>query len=77
MSLFWWLKAVNLLSVRGSPTQKLFTKQKISEDDEIELTRGYRHAKDALKVLEERQLNPQPYSLSFDNVIFRSILPKD
>lgn len=60
--------------------QKLFTKQKISEDDENELTRGYRHAKDALKkVLEERHLNPQSLvDYLFDKVIiFRSILPKD
>lgn len=60
--------------------QKLFTKEKISEDDENELTRGYRHAKDALKkVIEERQLDPQPlFHYLFDNVIiFRSILPKD
>ena len=60
--------------------QKLFTKQKISEDDENELTRGYGHAKDALKkVLEERQLNPQSFvDYLFENVIiFRSILPED
>ena len=60
--------------------QKLFTKQKISEDDENELTRGYGHAKDALKkVLGERQLDPQSFvDYLFDNVIiFRSILPKD
>lgn len=60
--------------------QKLFTKQKISEDDENELTRGYRHARDALKkVLEERQLNPQYFvDYLFENVIiFRSILPED
>ena len=60
--------------------QKLFTKQKISEDDENELTRGYRHAKDALKkVLGERQLEPQPFVEYLFNkvIIFRSILPKD
>ena len=60
--------------------QKLFTKQKISEDDENELTRGYRHAKDALKkVLGERQLEPQPFVDYLFNkvIIFRSILPKD
>ncbi len=60
--------------------QKLFTKQKISEDDENELTRGYRHAKDALKkVLGERQLDTQSFvDYLFENVIiFRSILPED
>ena len=60
--------------------QKLFTKQKISEDDENELTRGYIHAKDALKkVLGERQLELQSFvDYLFENVIiFRSILPKD
>ena len=60
--------------------QKLFTKQKISEDDENELTRGYGYAKDALKeVLEKRQLNPQSFvDYLFENVIiFRSILPED
>ena len=60
--------------------QNLFINEKISEDDENELTRGYRHAKDALKkVIEERQLDPQPlFHYLFDNVIiFRSILPKD
>ena len=78
------LKAVNLTfparKKSNDNIQKLFTKQKISEDDENELTRGYRHAKDALKkVLEERQLDPQPlFHYLFDNVIiFRSILPKD
>ncbi len=78
------LKAVNLTfparRKSNDNIQKLFTKQKISEDDENELTRGYRHAKDALKkVLEERQLDPQPlFHYLFDNVIiFRSILPKD
>ena len=36
--------------------------KKISECDENELTRGYGHAKDALKkVLEERQLAPQSF----------------
>lgn len=53
------LKAVNLTfparKKSNENIQKLFTKQKISEDDENELTRGYGHAKDALKkVLEER-----------------------
>ena len=60
--------------------QKLFTKQKISEDDENELTRGYRYAKDALKkVLEERQLESQSFVDYLFNkvIIFRSILPKD
>lgn len=60
--------------------QKLFTKQKNSEDDENELTRGYRHAKDALKkVLGERQLELQSFvDYLFESVIiFRSILPKD
>ena len=55
-------------------------KQKISEGDENELTRGYGHAKDALKkVLEERQLAPQSFvDYLFDKVIiFRSILPED
>ena len=78
------LKAVNLTfparRKSNENIQKLFTKEKISEDDENELTRGYRHAKDALKkVLGERQLEPQPFvDYLFDNVIiFRSILPKD
>ena len=78
------LKAVNLTfparKKSNENIQKLFTKQKISEDDENELTRGYGHAKDALKkVLEERQLNPQSFvEYLFENVIiFRSILPKD
>ena len=78
------LKAVNLTfparKKSNENIQKLFIKQKISEDDENELTRGYGHAKEALKkVLEERQLNPQSFiDYLFDNVIiFRSILPKD
>ncbi|ORO62772.1 hypothetical protein B7717_02130 [Streptococcus oralis subsp. oralis] len=78
------LKAVNLTfparKKSNENIQKLFTKQKISEDDENELTRGYRHAKDALKkVLEERHLNPQSFvDYLFDKVIiFRSILPED
>ena len=78
------LKAVNLIfparKKSNENIQKLFTKQKISEDDENELTRGYGHAKDALKkVLEERQLNPQSFvDYLFENVIiFRSILPED
>jgi hypothetical protein len=60
--------------------QKLFINEKISEDDENELTIGYRHAKDALKkVLGERQLDPQPFVDYLFNkvIIFRSILPKD
>ena len=60
--------------------QKLFINEKISENDENELTRGYRHAKDALKkVLGERQLEPQSFvDYLFKNVIiFRSILPED
>lgn len=78
------LKAVNLTfparKKSNENIQKLFINEKISEDDENELTRGYRHAKDALKkVIEERQLDPQPlFHYLFDNVIiFRSILPKD
>ena len=78
------LKAVNLnfpaRKKSNENIQKLFTKQKISEDDENELTRGYGHAKEALnKVLEERQLNPQSFvDYLFENVIiFRSILPED
>lgn len=78
------LKAVNLTfparKKSNENIQKLFTKQKISEDDENELTRGYRHAHDALKkVLEERQFDSQPFfEYLFDNVIiFRSILPND
>lgn len=78
------LKAVNLTfparKKSNENIQKLFIKQKISEDDENELTRGYGHAKDALKkVLEERQLNPQSFvDYLFENVIiFRSILPED
>ena len=60
--------------------QNLFINEKISEDDENELTRGYRHAKDALtKVLRERQLEPQSFVDYLFNkvIIFRSILPKD
>ena len=78
------LKSVNLTfparKKSNENIQKLFTNQKISEDDENELTRGYGHAKDALKkVLEERQLNPQSFvDYLFENVIiFRSILPED
>ena len=78
------LKAVNLTfparKKSNENIQKLFTKQKISEGDENELTRGYGHAKDALKkVLEERQLAPQSFvDYLFENVIiFRSILPED
>ena len=60
--------------------QKLFINEKISEDDENELTRGYRHAKDALKkVLGERQLELQSFVdyLFVNVIIFQSILPKD
>ena len=78
------LKSVNLTfparKKSNENIQKLFTKQKISEDDENELTRGYGHAKDALKkVLEERRLDPQSFvDYLFENVIiFRSILPED
>ena len=78
------LKAVNLTfparKKSNKNIQKLFTKQKISECDENELTRGYGHARDALKkVLEERQLNPQSFvGYLFEKVIiFRSILPED
>ena len=78
------LKAVNLTfparKKSNKNIQKLFTKKKILEGDENELTRGYGHAKDALKkVLEERQLNPQFFvAYLFENVIiFRSILPED
>ena len=78
------LKAVNLTfparRKSNENIQKLFTKEKISEDDENELTRGYGHAKDALKkVLGERQLEPQPFVDYLFNkvIIFRSILPKD
>ena len=78
------LKAVNLTfparKKSNKNIQKLFTKKKILEGDENELTRGYGHAKDALKkVLEERQLNPQSFvDYLFENVIiFRSILPED
>ena len=78
------LKAVNLTfparQKSNKNIQKLFTKKKILEGDENELTRGYGHAKDALKkVLEERHLNPQSFvDYLFENVIiFRSILPED
>ena len=78
------LKAVNLTfparKKSNENIQKLFTKQKISECDENELTRGYGHAKDALKkVLEEHRLDPQSFvDYLFDKVIiFRSILPED
>ena len=78
------LKSVNLTfparKKSNENIQKLFTNQKISEDDENELTRGYGHAKDALKkVLGERQLEIQYFvDYLFDNVIiFRSILPED
>ena len=78
------LKSVNLTfparKKSNENIQKLFTKQKISEDDENELTRGYRHAHDALKkVLEERQFESKSFfNYLFDKVIiFRSILPND
>lgn len=78
------LKSVNLTfparKKSNENIQKLFTKQKISEDDENELTRGYGHAKDALKkVLGERQLDTQSFvDFLFNKVIiFRSTLPKD
>ena len=78
------LKAVNLTfparKKSNENIQKLFTKQEISEGDENELTRGYGHAKDALKkVLEERQFESQSFfNYLFDKVIiFRSILPND
>ena len=78
------LKAVNLTfparKKSNDNIQKLFINEKISEDDENELTRGYRHAKDALKkVLGERQLEPQPFVDYLFNkvIIFRSILPKN
>ena len=78
------LKAVNLTFPARKKSNKniqdLFAKKKISEGDENELTRGYRHAKDALKkVLEERQLDPQSFvDYLFEKVIiFRSILPED
>ena len=78
------LEAVNLTFPARQKSNKnikdLFAKQEISEDDENELTRGYRYAKDALKkVLEERELNLQSFvDYFFENVIiFRSILPED
>ena len=78
------LKAVNLTFPARKKSNKniqdLFAKQEISEGDENELTRGYGHARDALKkVLEERQLNPQSFvDYLFENVIiFRSTLPED
>ena len=78
------LKAVNLTFPARKKSNKniqdLFAKKKILEGDENELTRGYRHAKDALKkVLEERQLDPQSFvDYLFENVIiFRSVLPED
>ena len=47
------LEAVNLTFPARQKSNKnikdLFAKQEISEDDENELTRGYRYAKDALK----------------------------
>lgn len=78
------LEAVNLTFPARQKSNKnikdLFAKQEISEEDENELTRGYRYAKDALKkVLEERRLDPQSFvDYLFENVIiFRSILPED
>lgn len=77
------LKAVNLTFPARKKSNKniqdLFAKKKILEGDENELTRGYGHARDALKkVLEERQLNPQTFvNYLFEKVIiFRSILPE-
>ena len=78
------LKAVNLTFPARKKSNKniqdLFAKKKILEGDENELTRGYGHARDALKkVLEERRLDPQSFvDYLFDYVIiFRSILPED
>ena len=78
------LKAVNLTFPARKKSNKniqdLFSKKKILEGDENELTRGYGHARDALKkVLEERQLNPQSFVdyLFGKVIIFRSILPED
>ena len=78
------LKAVNLNFPARKKSNKnikdLFAKQEISEDDENELTRGYRHAYDALKkMLEERQFESESFfNYLFDNVIiFRSVLPED
>ena len=78
------LKAVNLTFPARKKSNKniqdLFAKKKILEGDENELTRGYGHARDALKkVLEERQLDPQSFvDYLFEKVIiFRSILPED
>ena len=78
------LKAVNLTFPARKKSNKniqdLFSKKKILEGDENALTRGYGHARDALKkVLEERQLNPQSFvGYLFEKVIiFRSILPED
>lgn len=78
------LEAVNLTfparRKSNENIQKLFIKEKISEDDENELTRGYGHAKDALKkVLGERQLESQSFVDYLFNkvIIFRSLLPKD
>ena len=78
------LEAVNLTfparRKSNENIQKLFIKEKISEDDENELTRGYGHAKDALKkVLGERKLESQSFVDYLFNkvIIFRSILPKD
>ena len=78
------LKAVNLTFPARQKSNKniqdLFARKRILEDDENELTRGYGHAKDALKkVLEERQFDSQPFfEYLFDKVIiFRSILPND
>ncbi|KXT72331.1 hypothetical protein STRDD10_01978 [Streptococcus sp. DD10] len=60
--------------------QKLFHHQEIAEEDENELIRGYRHAKEALdKVLKEREFDHQDFfDFLFDKVvIFRSILPQN
>jgi len=78
------LKAVNLTFPARKKSNKniqdLFSKKKILEGDENELTRGYGYARDALKkVLEERRLDPQSFvDYLFENVIiFRSILSED
>ena len=60
--------------------QKLFYHQEIAEEDENELTRGYRHAKEALdKVMKEREFEAQEFFGYFFEqvVIFRNILPSD
>ena len=78
------LKAVNLTFQLGRNQMRIFKsylpKQKISEGDENELTRGYEYAKDALKKSARgASANPQSFvDYLFENVIiFRSILPED